>query len=102
MKRSIKRELIQVANEIHDLVVEMKKEIISDEDFNFLRDFFENYERSYSLSLAYPEELWRVTAENAGINTEGKERLQLAKEVFLKASLEQGQQDSSENQKVKN
>ena len=58
---------------------------MEEEDLNFLKDFFKDYNSSYSLSLAYPEELWVATAKSIGIDVEGKDRLQLAKEVFTKS-----------------
>lgn len=83
---SINEELFQAAVEVRELVKEIKRSLdinIEEEQlFDFLRDFFNDYNSSYSLSLAYPESLWKITAENMGLAVEGKDRLQLAKEVF--------------------
>jgi hypothetical protein len=87
MKKDIMTELIELAKETRSLVDEIKDSmgIEDQEEFNFLRDFFKDYNTSCSLSLAYPEELWIATAKSMGIDTEGKDRLQLAKELFSSA-----------------
>jgi len=77
---AIAREFYQVYRQLKDSVDEIMEET------DFLEAFFASYASSYSLSLAYPESLWKATAENLGIDTEGKDRLQLAKEVFIKSN----------------
>ncbi len=84
-EKSIKEELLQAADEFRAFINEMKETLQMDDEeqiFDFLRDFFKDYNSSYSLSLAYPESLWKITAANMGLDVEGKDRLQLAKEVF--------------------
>lgn len=82
-----KNPIIEVAKEFVELMHEMQTTMDDvNGEFEFLRDFFADYKTSYSLSLAYPEELWKVTADNLNIKTEGKSRLQLSKEVFTHAS----------------
>ena len=79
-------ELVETARELRAIINEINESLdLDDEDLNFLRDFFKDYRSSYSLSLAYPEELWVATAKSIGIDVEGKDRLQLAKEVFTKS-----------------
>ena len=84
-EKSIKQELLEAAQEFRAFIDEMKETLQMDDEeqiFDFLRDFFKDYNSSYSLSLAYPESLWKITAANMGLDIEGKDRLQLAKEVF--------------------
>jgi len=85
--KPVRRELIETARELVQLYREVKDNVTEIEhEFDFLQDFFVDYETSYSLSLAYPESLWKATAEQLGIDTEGKDRLQLAKEVMAKSA----------------
>lgn len=47
-------------------------------------DFFESYESSYALTLAYPDEILMQTAHQHGIDTEGREKNEIVKELFEK------------------
>jgi hypothetical protein len=47
-------------------------------------DFFESYESSYALTLAYPDDILIETARNHGINTDGREKNEIVKELFEK------------------
>lgn len=44
-------------------------------------DFFDSYEMSYSLTLAYPRELFEQMARDQGMPWEGVETIQLAREL---------------------
>ncbi len=46
--------------------------------------FFADYESSYSLTLAYPDEILIATAINEGIQVEGRERIDIVKELWMK------------------
>ena len=46
--------------------------------------FFNSYESSYSLTLAYPDDLLLDTASLHGIETEGREKKDIVKELFKK------------------
>jgi len=46
--------------------------------------FFESYESSYALTLAYPDEILVETARSCGIETEGRKKIDIVKELFLK------------------
>ena len=46
--------------------------------------FFESYESSYSLTLAYPDEILLESAKNYGIQTENRSKIDIVKELFLK------------------
>jgi hypothetical protein len=46
--------------------------------------FFDSYESSYSLTLAYPDDLLLETARLHGIETEGREKKDIVKELFKK------------------
>jgi hypothetical protein len=47
-------------------------------------DFFESYESSYALTLAYPDDILIETAHQYGIDTEGREKNEIVKELFEK------------------
>jgi hypothetical protein len=47
-------------------------------------DFFESYESSYALTLAYPDELLMETARQEGVEVEGREKIEIVKELFVK------------------
>jgi hypothetical protein len=49
-----------------------------------LDQFFESYESSYALTLAYPDEILLGTARQNGIETEGRAKIDIVKELFLK------------------
>jgi hypothetical protein len=46
--------------------------------------FFESYESCYALTLAYPDDLLLETARRYGIQTEGRNKKHIIKELFLK------------------
>ena len=46
--------------------------------------YFESYESSYALTLAYPDDLLLETARRHGIETEGREKNEIVKELFKK------------------
>jgi len=47
-------------------------------------DFFETYESSYSLTLAYTDEIILETAKQYNIETEGRDKKEIIKELFAK------------------
>lgn len=51
------------------------------EDFE---SFFDSYESSYSLTLAYPDEILLDTAHKYGVETEGREKIEIVKELLKK------------------
>ncbi|MFH0821448.1 MAG: hypothetical protein V2B18_01765 [Pseudomonadota bacterium] len=46
--------------------------------------FFESYESSYALTLGYPDDILMETARMEGIECEGREKLDIIKELFQK------------------
>ena len=46
--------------------------------------FFESYESSYALTLAYPDEILLETAKQYGIKTENRSKQAIVKELFMK------------------
>jgi len=46
--------------------------------------FFETYESSYALTLAYPDDILIETAQSYGIDTEDREKKEIVKELFEK------------------
>lgn len=71
------RQIFQVAAAFEDGMEEArrKREIDS---------FFESYESSYALTLAYPDEIILETARQAGVETEGREKNDIVRELFEK------------------
>ncbi len=57
------------------------EEAEQEEDFD---NFFESYESSYALTLAYPDDILMETARTYGIETEGREKNEIVKELFKK------------------
>jgi Sec-independent protein translocase protein TatA len=49
-----------------------------------LDEFFDSYESSYSLTLAYPDEILLASAEKHHIETEGRDKKEIVKELFEK------------------
>ena len=45
-------------------------------------DFFDSYEMSYSLTLAYPREMFEQMARDQGMPYEGVETIELANELY--------------------
>jgi hypothetical protein len=46
--------------------------------------FFSSYENSYALTLAYPDDILMATARQYGIETEGRPKIEVVKELFLR------------------
>ena len=46
--------------------------------------FFESYESSYALTLAYPDDILLETAKKYDIETEGRDKLDIIKDLFIK------------------
>jgi hypothetical protein len=46
--------------------------------------FFDSYESSYSLTLAYPDEILLDTARKFGVATEGRKKIEIVKELLKK------------------
>jgi hypothetical protein len=46
--------------------------------------FFESYESSYALTLAYPDDILLETARNFGIETEDRPKKDIVKDLFIK------------------
>jgi len=57
------------------------EEAEQEEDFD---NFFKSYESSYALTLAYPDDILMETARTYGIETEGREKNEIVKELFKK------------------
>ena len=46
--------------------------------------FFDSYESSYALTLAYPDDILLETARKHGIETENRSNKDIVKELFIK------------------
>ena len=53
-------------------------------DKEAFEDFFESYDSSYALTLAYPDEIMIETARQCGIETEGRGKKEIVKELLQK------------------
>jgi hypothetical protein len=47
-------------------------------------EFFSSYESSYALTLAYPDDILLETARMNGIETEGRDKQEIVKEMLRK------------------
>jgi hypothetical protein len=54
------------------------------EDGQALDEFFDSYESSYSLTLAYPDEILLESARKHRIEIEGRDKKEIIKELFEK------------------
>ena len=57
------------------------REVEEKEEFD---KFFESYESSYALTLAYPDDILIETARMHGIETKNRDKIDIVKELFLK------------------
>jgi len=71
------RQAAKIISEFNSGIQEAKEK----ENFD---KFFESYESSYALTLAYPDDLLLETASQHGIETEGREKSDIVKELFKK------------------
>jgi len=55
----------------------------AEEEENFEK-FFESYKSSHALTLAYPDEIVLDSARKAGIETEGREKSEIVKDLLKK------------------
>jgi hypothetical protein len=55
----------------------------AEEQENFEK-FFDSYESSHALTLAYPDDILIETARREGIATDGREKIDIVKELFQK------------------
>lgn len=46
--------------------------------------FFDSYESCYALVLAYPDDILLETARKEGVAVEGREKIDIVKELFIK------------------
>lgn len=46
--------------------------------------YFDSYESSHALTLAYPDDILLETARRQGVETEGREKSEIIKELFNK------------------
>lgn len=58
-----------------------REEARADQEF---QDFFASYESSYALTLCYPDEILLETARQQGISCEGREKIDIVKDLFRK------------------
>ena len=77
------RELGQVAKSFQEGVAEVKP------SWETL-DFFSSYETSYSLTLAYPDDILIESARMMGIAVEGREKLSVVREMLEKSRAVEG------------
>ncbi|MDQ1239402.1 MAG: hypothetical protein QG577_1588 [Thermodesulfobacteriota bacterium] len=81
-KRSFfKNAFLEIARDTVSAFQEGVNEVKHREDSE---QFFQSYESSYALTLAYPDDILLETARMAGIETEGRDKRDIMKELFEK------------------
>lgn len=75
--RGLLRQIGKTIQEFRDGLQEAEAEDSFDE-------FFDSYESSYSLTLAYPDEILLESAKQHRIEIEGREKNEIIKELFEK------------------
>jgi hypothetical protein len=77
-----KRYFLQQAAEV---IFGFREGIQEADQTNEFDRYFESYDSSYALTLAYPDDILLETARQHGIETEGREKNDIVKELFQKA-----------------
>ncbi len=94
--RELSQEAIRSARQALEVRDQVQEEIVSCLDAlaeepseldAFDRDFFDSYEMSYSMTLAYPREFFEQAAEKEGIEHRGVETLELVKTLHQRGIL---------------
>lgn len=67
-----------------DIVAGFQKGIQAARERQAFDEYFASYESCNSLTLAYPDEILIETARNAGIKVDGREKIDIVKELFAK------------------
>ena len=76
-RRGWLRQVGEIVSGFHEGMQQADQEIAFDR-------YFESYDSSYALTLAYPDDLLLETARRHGIETEGREKNEIVKELFKK------------------
>jgi hypothetical protein len=76
-KRGLLRQLAGIVAGFQEGVAEVERK----EDFD---RFFDSYESCYALVLAYPDDILLETARKEGVAVEGREKIDIVKELFIK------------------
>lgn len=67
-----------------EVIAGFKAGVQAAKDKEAFDDFFESYESSYALTLAYPDEIMIETARRCGIETEGRGKNEIVKKLLRK------------------
>lgn len=81
-KRSFFKRLFQET--VGRTITEFEKGFEEAQNREKLDKFFESYESSYALTLNYPDDILIESARIEGIEVEGRDKLEIAKELFEK------------------
>lgn len=73
------KEAAGIQNNLQDIAAE-----VLGIDDRVMDTFFDSYENSYSLTLAYPRDMFEQMAEKAGIPHEGRDTLAIAEDLHAK------------------
>jgi len=76
-RRGLLRQVGEIITGFQEGMREAEQEIAFDR-------YFESYDSSYALTLAYPDDMLLETARQYGIETEGREKNEIVKELFKK------------------
>ena len=77
LKHYFKDQLVQIIGGVREGIAAVTEE-------NELDAYFDSYESSYALTLAYPDDILLETARQHGIETDGREKADIIKELFNK------------------
>ena len=80
-RRFLTKFFIQQAGQVLQSFEAGVREAEEKEEFD---KFFESYESCYALTLAYPDDILIETARQNGIETEGRDKIEIVKELFIK------------------
>ena len=70
--------------EVAEIVAGFQEGIATADRRETFEHFFESDESCYALTLAYPDDLLLETAKLHGIETEGRDKKDIVKELFIK------------------
>jgi hypothetical protein len=77
---------VEEVNQLRKELAEVAQEVLSARD-SLMDTFFDSYEESYSLTLAYPREFFEPMAQAAGIPCEGRETLDIVRDLYRAGKL---------------
>jgi len=77
----LSRSLLKIAG---DTLAGFRQGVREAKDREAFDSFFSDYESCYALTLAYPDDILLETARREGIPVDGREKIDIVKDLFLK------------------